>query len=155
MIKDHGASRAGGVRVNAGTASNGPPTLGAAWTDVAALNPLRLLPGGQPPRTSSQVVIDKHSADVGHFTVGDKVVVLTQLHPATYTITGIATWGSADSPLGASITAFDPVTAARVLGQPGKVSGNWPETMSSRWARPRRTSRRPSTSTCSSSSRRG
>jgi len=105
-----------------GTASSGPPTLGVAWTDVAALNPLRLLPGGQPPRTSSQVVIDKRSADVGHFTVGDKVVVLTQLHPATYIITGIVTWGSADSPLGATITAFDPVTAARVLGQPGKVS---------------------------------
>jgi putative ABC transport system permease protein len=68
------------------------------------------------------VVIDKHSADVGHFKVGDKVTVLTQLPPATYTITGIATWGSADSPLGATITAFDPATAERVLGEPGKVS---------------------------------
>jgi len=105
-----------------GTTSNGPPTLGVAWTDVAALNPLRLLPGGQPPRTSTQVVIDKHSADVGHFTVGDKVVVLTQQRPATYTIVGIVTWGSADSPLGATITAFDPVTAARVLGEPGQVN---------------------------------
>jgi putative ABC transport system permease protein len=66
-------------------------------------------------------VIDKHSADVGHFGVGDKVVVPTQLPPATYTVTGIVTWGSADSPLGASMTVFDPVTAARVLGQPGKV----------------------------------
>ena len=33
-----------------GTVGNGAPTLGAAWTDVAALNPFRLLPGGQPPR---------------------------------------------------------------------------------------------------------
>jgi putative ABC transport system permease protein len=105
-----------------GTASNGPPTLGGAWTDVTALNPLRLLPGGQPPRTGSQVVIDKHSADVGHFKVGDTVTVLTQGPPATYTITGIATWGGADSPLGATITAFDPATAERVLGQPGMVS---------------------------------
>jgi putative ABC transport system permease protein len=105
-----------------GTAFNGPPTLGAAWTDVAALNPVRLLPGGHPPRTSSQVVIDKHSADVGHFKVGDTVTVLTQGPPATYTITGIATWGGADSPLGATITAFDPATAEKVLGQPGKVS---------------------------------
>ncbi len=104
-----------------GVAANGPPTLGEAWTDVAALNPLRMQPGGEPPRTGSQVVIDKHSADVGHFKVGDKVVVLTQLPPATYTVTGIVTWGSADSPLGASITAFTPATAARVLGQPGKV----------------------------------
>lgn len=105
-----------------GTASNGPPTLGAAWTDEAALNPLRLLPGGQPPITDNQIVIDKHSADVGHFAVGDKVRVLTQVSPGTYTITGIATWAGADSPLGASITAFTPQTAARVLGQPGMVS---------------------------------
>ena len=105
-----------------GMASNGPPTLGEAWTDVTALNPMRLLPGGQPPRGPGQAVIDKHSADVGGFTVGDKVRVLTQTGPGTYTITGIATWGSADSPLGATITAFDPATAARVLGQPGKVN---------------------------------
>ena len=105
-----------------GVASNGPPTIGMAWTDVAALNPLRLVPGGQPPRGPGQVVIDKHSADVGHFKVGDKVRILTKLSPGTYTITGIATWGSADSPLGASIAAFTPATAAKVLGQPGKVS---------------------------------
>jgi putative ABC transport system permease protein len=105
-----------------GTASNGPPTIGVAWTDVAALNPLRLLPGGQPPRGPGQVVIDKHSADVGGFKVGDQVHVLTQTSPGTYTITGIAKWGSADSPLGATITAFDPVTAARVMGVPGKVN---------------------------------
>src|SRR5215472_11325438 len=103
-------------------AANGAPTLGVAWTDVAALNPLRLMAGGQPPRTAGQVVIDKHSADVGHFAVGDKVRVLTQNSPGVYTITGIATWGSADSPLGATIAAFDPATAARVLGQPGKVN---------------------------------
>jgi putative ABC transport system permease protein len=105
-----------------GVASNGPPTIGLAWTGVAALNPLRLLPGGHPPVNGGQVVIDKHSADVGGFTVGDKVRVLTQTSPGTYTITGIATWGSADSPLGATITAFDPATAARVLGEPGKAS---------------------------------
>jgi|SRR5579863_2311403 len=104
-----------------GKASNGPPTIGVAWSDVQALNPLRLLPGGQPPRTSSQVVIDKHSADVGHLKVGEKVVVLSQLAPKAYTITGITTWGSADSPLGATITAFAPTTAERVLGEKGRV----------------------------------
>ena len=105
-----------------GVASNGPPTIGLAWIDVSALNPLRLLPGGQPPRGPGEVVIDKHSADVGHFTVGDKVRVLTKNSPAVYTITGLATWGSVDSPLGATIAAFDPGTAASVLGQPGKVT---------------------------------
>ena len=104
-----------------GSKGTGPPTLGMAWIDNPALNQLRLLPGSQPPRTSSQVVIDEHSADVGHFAVGDKVKVLTQVPPATYTVVGIATWGTASSPLGATITAFAPPTAARVLGQPGKV----------------------------------
>lgn len=104
-----------------GSSSSGLPTLGLAWINNAALDPLRLLPGGHPPRTSSQVVIDEHSADVGNFRVGDSVKVLTQVPPAIYTIVGIATWGTASSPLGATITAFDPITAARVLGQPGKV----------------------------------
>jgi putative ABC transport system permease protein len=104
-----------------GRTSNGAPTLGMAWSDVAALNALRVLPGGQPPAADNQVVIDKHSADVGGFKVGDTVRVLTQAGPASYTISGIATWAGADSPLGASITAFMPLTAQRVLGQPGKV----------------------------------
>ena len=104
-----------------GNPANGPPTLGEAWSDIPALNPLRVLPGGHPPLTATEVVIDKHSADIGHFAVGDKVVVLSQVAPATYVIVGIVTWGSAASPLGASITAFTPTTAARVLGQPGKV----------------------------------
>jgi putative ABC transport system permease protein len=105
-----------------GTLGNGAPTLGAGWTDVTALNPFRLLPGGQPPRSPGQVVIDKHSADVGGFKVGDKVRVLTKTSPGTYTITGIVTFGNADNLLGATITAFDPATAARVLGQPGKAN---------------------------------
>jgi putative ABC transport system permease protein len=105
-----------------GVAANGPPTIGVAWTDVTALNPLRLLPGGQPPRAAGQVVIDKHSADVGHFAVGDTVRVLTQVRPGVYTITGIATWGGADSPLGATISAFEQNTAATLFGQPGKVN---------------------------------
>jgi putative ABC transport system permease protein len=105
-----------------GSVGNGAPTLGYAWTDVTALNPLRLLPGGQSPRSAGQVVIDKHSADVGGLTVGDQVRVLTQQGSRMYTITGIVTFGSANNLLGATITAFDPVTAATVLAQPGKAN---------------------------------
>jgi len=105
-----------------GTVGNGAPTLGVAWTDVTALNSLRLLPGGQPPRGPGEVVIDKHSADAGGFTVGEKVRVLTKQGSASYTINGIVTFGSADNLLGATIAAFDPATAATLLGQPGKTS---------------------------------
>ena len=104
-----------------GNPASGPPTLGEAWSDVSALNPLVMQPGGRPPRNSSEVVVDKHSATVGHLKVGDRVVVLSQLPPTTYTVTGIVKWGNADSPLGASIAAFDAATAERVLAQPGKA----------------------------------
>jgi putative ABC transport system permease protein len=100
---------------------NGPPTLGEAWTDVPSLNPLRLV-AGAAPRAATDVVIDQHSASVGHLHVGDRVVVLTKLPPATYTISGIATWGTASSPLGATITAFTPATAENVLAEPGRVN---------------------------------
>jgi len=98
----------------------GAPTLGEAWNDTVRMNPYHFVKGG-PPVKAGQVAIDKHSADVGHLKVGERVLVLTKGAPTRYTITGIVRWGSADSPLGASITLFDPATAARVLGAPGKV----------------------------------
>jgi len=104
-----------------GHPATGAPTLGEVWVDVPALSPYRMVPGGRPPTTSSEVVIDKHSADVGHLKVGDSVTVLTKQAPKRYRITGIVTWGSADSPLGASITLFDQRTAEHVLSVPGKV----------------------------------
>jgi putative ABC transport system permease protein len=105
-----------------GNPGMGAPTLGEAWTPIRALSQAHLLPGGHPPRSPSQVVIDKHAADVGHLKVGQQVTVLTQRSPKRYTITGIILWGTADSPLGATLTYFDLPTAQRVLGQPGKVS---------------------------------
>ena len=104
-----------------GNPAAGAPTLGEAWNDVTLMNPYRFLPGGRPPRDASEVAIDKHSADVGHLAVGSRVLVLTKQAPTVYTVTGIFRWETADSPLGASITLFDAVTAARVLGSPGKV----------------------------------
>ncbi len=105
-----------------GNPASGPPTIGEAWVNEPALNPLRLLAGGHAPRAANDVVIDKRSASVGHYAVGDRVTVLSKLAPAAYVISGIATWGSVDSPLGATITVFTPATAARVLGTPGMVN---------------------------------
>jgi putative ABC transport system permease protein len=105
-----------------GNPAAGPPTIGEAWVDVPALNPMRLLTGSHAPRADNEVVIDRRSATVGHFKVGDSVVVLSQLPPTSYVISGIATWGNVDSPLGATITIFTPATASRVLGKPGMVN---------------------------------
>jgi len=104
-----------------GNPAAGAPTLGEAWS-AGSLTPYRFLAGSRPPTTPTEVAIDKHSADVGKLRVGDQVRVLTKGAPASYTLTGIFRWGSADSPLGASITLFEPATASRVLGEPGKVN---------------------------------
>jgi putative ABC transport system permease protein len=104
-----------------GNPAAGAPTIGQAWNDVPQMNPYRFLPGSRPPNAATEIAIDKHSADVGKLQVGDRVRVLTQGAPATYTLVGIFRWGTADSPLGASITLFEPATATVVLGEPGKV----------------------------------
>jgi len=104
-----------------GNPAAGAPTLGEAWTaGTDRMAPYRFA-AGRAPRSGDEVAIDKHSADVGHFGVGDRVVVLTKQKPRPYTITGIFRWGTADSPLGASITLFELATAERVLAEPGRI----------------------------------
>jgi putative ABC transport system permease protein len=99
----------------------GAPTLGDAWNDTTTMNPYNLTAGSRAPRADDEVVIDKHSADVGHLKIGDQVTVLTKQAPAKYRIVGIVRWGTADSPLGASITIFTLPQAQRVLTSPGKI----------------------------------
>jgi putative ABC transport system permease protein len=104
-----------------GNPAAGAPTLGEAWTSGAErMEPYRFVEG-RPPHSPTEVAIDKNSANLGHLSVGDRVVVLTKQEPREYTISGIVRWGSADSPLGASITLFDLSTAQRVLGTAGHV----------------------------------
>jgi len=104
-----------------GNPGRGAPTLGFAWSDDPALNPLRLATGSAPsgPR---QVVMDKATADKEKFVVGDQVTVLTQSGSEPFTIVGIARFGNVDSPLGATLAVFDTATAQQVLGLPGKFS---------------------------------
>jgi putative ABC transport system permease protein len=105
-----------------GNPAAGAPTLGEAWTSGAELmEPYRFVEG-RPPHARDEVAIDKHSADVGKLQVGDRVTVLTKEQPRRYTVTGIVRWGTADSPLGASITLFDLPTAQRVLAEPGRIN---------------------------------
>ena len=65
-------------------------------------------------------MIDKKSADDAGYKPGDTVPVVTKAGRDDYTLTGIVKFGSADSPLGATIAAFTPPTASRVLGTPGQ-----------------------------------
>lgn len=103
---------------------NGPPTAGIAWNPNPDLNQFRLVEG-HAPETNDQVVVDKNTADKGHFTVGQKVRVLTQKAPKNYELVGIAKFGNADSPGGASVTLFTLPEAQRVnnsVHQFGQIS---------------------------------
>ena len=89
-----------------GNPAQGAPALGFGWDSVRKLNQFNLIPGGHPPGASNEIVIDKGSADKGHFRVGEEAKVLTGLPPKNYKIVGIARFGSADNLAGASVVLF-------------------------------------------------
>lgn len=102
-----------------GTPGRGAPTLGFIWDPFRRLSAWRLTDErgrSRPPRADDEVVIDKGSADKAGFHTGDTVKVLTQSAPATYRIAGIARFGTADSPAGASVTLFTRQRAQVITG---------------------------------------
>jgi putative ABC transport system permease protein len=103
-----------------GHPAQGAPALGFGWNPVAQLNQFRIVPGGAPPATDDQIVIDKGSADKAHFHVGQEATVLTGLPPKKYKIVGIARFGTADNLAGASIVLFTIHEAQKIAGLPGK-----------------------------------
>ena len=102
-----------------GDPENGPPTLGGNWIDSEALNGFTIS-DGSPPRADDEVVIDKKSADDTGYQVGDTAQVLVKGGPQDVTIAGIATFGDADSPGGASFVLFTLDAAQRLIAEPDK-----------------------------------
>jgi len=103
---------------------NGPPTFGLGWVTNPTLNQFHLVTG-RPPRTSDEIVIDRHTADEGNLQVGDRVTVLTTKPARQYSVVGTARFGTADSLAGASITLFTMSEAQRIAnsrGQFGEIS---------------------------------
>ena len=75
------------------------PAFGLNWIDTSALNPY-LIVDGTPPSTDDEIVIDQRFGRRRDFELGDTATVLTQRSPVDLTISGIAKFGSADSPAG-------------------------------------------------------
>jgi putative ABC transport system permease protein len=109
--------RAGDV---VGDPTTGPPTLGGNWIDSEELNGFRVS-DGNPPRSDDEVVIDKKSADDTGYRVGDTAQVLVKGGPQDVTIAGIAKFGDADSPGGASFVLFTEDAAQELIAEPDKV----------------------------------
>jgi putative ABC transport system permease protein len=93
---------------------------GRNWVTVPDLNPFTIN-SGRPPTGPDEIAIDKRSADLAGFHVGDKTTVLSTGEPRQATIVGIVRFGSLDTPGASSVVLFDDVTAQAVLNQPGKV----------------------------------
>ncbi len=102
-------------------ANTGPPTIGVAWHAIPDLSPLRLT-AGRGPRSPGEVAVDSVTAAKARYRPGDRVRILTRGPARTMTLVGIFQFGSLGNLAGATLTAFDPATAQRLLLKPGFVS---------------------------------
>ncbi len=101
-----------------GNPTTGFPTIGSNWSESSALNQFHLV-AGSAPVADNDVVIDRKSARDGHLAVGDTTTVLVQGGPQRVRISGVARFGTADSPGGATIVAFKTPVAQRLVSEPG------------------------------------
>src|SRR4029077_11677671 len=74
-----------------------------------------------PPLTADDVVMDAGTASKYDFTVGQQVRILSVGPVRTFTITGIAQFGTADNLAGATLAAFTLPTAQDVLQEAGHL----------------------------------
>ena len=105
-----------------GNPNFGAPTFGASWGTVDELNPFNLV-DGRAPEEPDEIVLDKRTADETGYQVGDRATFQTPEGAGEATVVGIARFGTADSPAGASFTMFERPTAERLLAEPGRVDG--------------------------------
>jgi putative ABC transport system permease protein len=95
-------------------------TLGIGFDTNPLISNLHLI-AGNPPTASDDVVMDAATAKSYDFSVGQRVGIIGGgLKSAqTFTITGIAQFGTADNLAGQTLAAFTLPTAQRVVGEPG------------------------------------
>jgi putative ABC transport system permease protein len=99
--------------------SGGAPTLGLSFDSDSRVSELHLV-SGRAPTTSHDVVMDAGTAQKYNFHVGQSVRVLLQGPTRTFTITGLARFGTAPNLAGATLAAFDLPTAQAVMGEVGQ-----------------------------------
>lgn len=104
-----------------GDPAMGAPTLGGNWTDVDELNAFDLT-DGRGPTSAGEIVIDLGTARDTDYAVGDMVPVQTQSASDEYEVVGIARFGTADSPGGASYVLWTTEEAQRLVGEPDRFA---------------------------------
>jgi putative ABC transport system permease protein len=99
--------------------TGGAPTIGISFNPDPRISALRIVQG-TPPTSPQDVVMDEGTASKYHFTVGQSVRVLLSGPPKTFTISGIARFGTANNLAGATLAAFTLPTAQQVLDRQGQ-----------------------------------
>ncbi len=100
--------------------TGGAPTLGISFNPNQQLSALRLV-SGHGPTNASEVVMDEGTAQKHGFAVGDRVRILLEGPAETFTITGLARFGTADNLAGATLAAFNLPTAQKLMGDVGRL----------------------------------
>ncbi|HZX56494.1 MAG TPA: ABC transporter permease, partial [Ilumatobacteraceae bacterium] len=94
--------------------NGGAPNLGTAWVGDAPTNPLHLVKG-RPPGFDGEVAIDQKSATKFHIPIGAHVDVIASGKSIAATVVGVVRYGENSSLAGATLTAFSPAEAQRLL----------------------------------------
>lgn len=102
--------------------TGGAPAIGLNWYDEQSLNPATMTTG-RPPESAGEVVLDTTTAKKSGYRIGDTVTVLTTGPRVEARLVGIFRFGESGGLAGASLTAFDTVTAQRLLLAPGQFTG--------------------------------
>jgi putative ABC transport system permease protein len=100
--------------------TGGASTLAISYDPNQQVSALHIISGG-PPVTSGDVVMDAGTAQKYHFAVGQRVRVLSVGPVRTFTISGIAEFGSVGNLAGATLAAFTLPTAQAVVQEVGQL----------------------------------
>jgi len=106
------------------------PTLGVSWGPIQRFSSAYNIQKGARPTQPDQVGIDEITAEKAKVKVGDPVqIVFLTVPPQQFTVSAIFKFGDAGNLAGATLAAFEPATAQRVLGKVGTwdaidVAGN-------------------------------
>ncbi len=101
----------------------GPPTLGFSWTEEPALNSLTISEeNGRAPTGPDEVAIDVATAEANGLEVGDRIDIQTVGGTDTFTIVGLANFGTEDNLAGATLSAFELSRAQELFGLEGKYT---------------------------------
>jgi putative ABC transport system permease protein len=104
-----------------GNPATGAPTLGGNWVDVDELSAFQL-DEGDAPRARGEIALDRGTYRVTDYALGDTVPVQTQVGVEEFELVGVARFGTADSPAGATFTLWGTDDAQRLLGEPGRFT---------------------------------